>query len=547
MDARRHGRVLGLSQTTRLARSVLLAAFAIVLASGSAWAQATATISGTARDQSGAVVPGVTITVTQQETGLVRTTVTNETGSYVLPNLPLGPYRVEAMLQGFATFAQSGIVLQVNSNPVVNPVMGVSAIAEEVQVTGVAPLVDTRSTGVGTVVESERIVELPLNARQVTQLITLSGLAVQTASSPAFSMNTGVRISVAGGNDFGVSYSLDGAPHLNHFDGTGMHLPFPDALQEFRLATGAQEAGGTIRAGASVSAVTKSGTNTLHGDAFEFARDSRFNSADFLSGRNDGLKRNQFGGTVGAPIVRNKVFFFAGLQATTTRQNPFDQTAFVPTAAMLSGDCSRFASAACSNGRAIALGAPFVHIWIAPSLICSAALYVSRKLPKPVDECGKVFWGAPVHENESQIPIRVDFLANPKHSFVVRYMLTTDDRTIPYDAANNNVLVTNLPGSDDRAHNFTFGHTWVINSSMVNSFHLLGNDIYANKPGPKFFGAPDVGINAFTYVPGYIRLIVNNGFSIGSGSFNSNTYTKVQNAGASNDFTVVRGSHQFGF
>ena len=408
----------------------------------------------------------------------MRTTVTNETGSYVLPNLPLGPYRVEAMLQGFATFAQSGIVLQVNSNPVVNPVMGVSAIAEEVQVTGQAPLVDTRSTGVGTVVESERIVELPLNARQVTQLITLSGLAVQTASSPAFSMNTGVRISVAGGNDFGVSYSLDGAPHLNHFDGTGMHLPFPDALQEFRLATGAQEAGGTIRAGASVSAVTKSGTNTLHGDAFEFARDSRFNSADFLSGRNDGLKRNQFGGTVGAPIVRNKVFFFAGLQATTTRQNPFDQTAFVPTAAMLSGDFSRFASAACNNGRAIALGAPFVNNRIDPSLISPAALNISRKLPKPVDECGKVFWGAPVHENESQIPIRVDFLANPKHSFVVRYMLTTDDRTIPYDAANNNVLVTNLPGSDDRAHNFTFGHTWVINSSMVNSFHLLGNDIY---------------------------------------------------------------------
>ena len=91
MNARRHGRVLGLSQTTRLARSVLLAALAIVLAGGSAWAQATATISGTARDQSGAVLPGVTITVTQQETRLVRTTVTNETGSYVLPNLPLGP------------------------------------------------------------------------------------------------------------------------------------------------------------------------------------------------------------------------------------------------------------------------------------------------------------------------------------------------------------------------------------------------------------------------------------------------------------------------
>src|SRR5678815_3173380 len=190
------------------ARVLGLTALALLLACGSAWAQATATISGTVRDQSGAVLPGVTITATQQDTGLVRTTVSNETGSYVLPNLPLGPYRVEAELQGFATFAQAGIILQVNGNPVVNPVMGVSAIAEEVQVTGTAPLVDTRSSGVGTVVELDRIVELPLNARQTAQLITLSGLAVQTASSPAFSMNTGVRISVAGGNDYGVSYSL---------------------------------------------------------------------------------------------------------------------------------------------------------------------------------------------------------------------------------------------------------------------------------------------------------------------------------------------------
>src|SRR5258705_3400327 len=380
MTALRHGRMFG------------LAAAAIVFACAWAWAQPTATISGSARDQSGAVLPGVTVTVTQQETGLTRPTVSNDTGSYVLPTLPLGPYRLEAALQGFATFAQSGIVLQVNSGPVVNPVMGVSAIAEEVQVTAVAPLVDTRSTGVGTVVESERIVELPLNARQVTQLITLSGLAVQTISSPAFSMNTGVRISVAGGNDFGVSYSLDGAPHLNNFDGTGMHLPFPDALQEFRLATGAQEAGGTIRAGASVSAVTKAGTNALHGSAFEFARDGRFNRPDFLSGRKDGLKRNQFGGTLRRPIVRDRVLFFAGLQATTTRQNPLDQQAFVPTAAMLGGDFTTFASPACNGGRALALGAPFVNNRIDPILISPAALNVSRRLPKPIDECGKVFW-----------------------------------------------------------------------------------------------------------------------------------------------------------
>ncbi len=530
----------------RLVRCLSYTALMLALGCASAWAQATAGMSGTVRDESGGVLPGVTITATQVDTGLVRTTVSNETGSYSLPNLPLGPYRFEATLTGFRTFAQTGIILQVNSNAAINPVLGVGQLAEQVQVTGVTQMVDTRTPGVGTVVESQRIVELPLNARQVTQLITLSGLAVQTASSPGFSMNTGVRISVAGGNDFGVSYSLDGAPHLNNFDGTGMHLPFPDALQEFRLTTGAQEAAGTIRAGASVNAVTKSGTNLLHGSAFEFVRDSHFNEPDFLSGRKDGLKRNQFGGTLGGPIARDKLFFFIGLQTTTTRQNPLDQQAFVPTAAMRAGDFSAFASAACNNGRPLTLGAPFVNNQIDPSLISPAALNISRRLPTPIDECGKVFWGTPVHQNESQIPIRVDYQASQNHSLVVRYMLTTDDRTIPFDASGNNILVTNAPGSDDRAHNITVGHTWVINSTTVNSVRVLGNDVFANKPGPQFFSPQDVGINAYTYVPGYLRLIVNNGFNVGNGSFTSNLYTKIKNSGVSDDFTLVRGSHQFG-
>ena len=114
--------------------------------------------------------------------------------------------------------------------------------------------------------------------------------------------------------------------------------------------------------------------------------------------------------------------------------------------------------------------------------------------------------------------MRVDFQASQKHSFFVRYMLTTDNRTIPYERRRQQrARSRNLPGTDDRAHNVTLGHTWVINSTMVNSFRVLGNDIYADKPGPSFFGAPDVGINAYTYVPGYIRLIVNNGFNVGSG------------------------------
>src|SRR5947208_7588130 len=151
-----------------------------VMTTGVVWAQATAQISGTVRDQTGAVLPGVEVTATQTDTGIARTAVTNETGSYVLPNLAIGPYRLEAALPGFRTYAQTGIVLQVNGNPVINPVLAVGQVTEQVEVQANATLVETRSVGVGQVVENASILELPLNGRQIVDLIGLAG-----AASPA--------------------------------------------------------------------------------------------------------------------------------------------------------------------------------------------------------------------------------------------------------------------------------------------------------------------------------------------------------------------------
>src|SRR5215831_13921490 len=146
----------------------ILMCFAAALVLGAAsrpvlWAQATAQISGAVRDQSGAVLPGAEVTATQTETGISRSTVSNETGSYVLPNLPLGPYKLEVSLPGFRTFVQSGIVLQVNSNPVINATLEVGQVSEQIEVQANAALVETRSTSVGGVVETERVLELPLN------------------------------------------------------------------------------------------------------------------------------------------------------------------------------------------------------------------------------------------------------------------------------------------------------------------------------------------------------------------------------------------------
>ena len=149
----------------RISIVLLVGVVGLGIACGNVWAQATAQISGTVHDQSGAVLPGVEVTATQTGTGISRMTVTNETGSFVLPNLPLGPYKVEAALTGFRTFVQTGIVLQVNSNPVINATLEVGQVTEQVEVQANAAQVETRSTSVGEVIETQRILDLPLPAR----------------------------------------------------------------------------------------------------------------------------------------------------------------------------------------------------------------------------------------------------------------------------------------------------------------------------------------------------------------------------------------------
>ena len=257
---------------------IVFSAFVVLLTGAPAWAQATAELSGRVTDESDAVLPGVTVTATQTDTGFSRTVVTDDAGTWVMPNLPTGPYRLEVSLQGFRTYVQTGIVLQVDARPTINAALGVGNIEETVSVEAAAPIVDVRSAGISAVVEQERIVELPLQGRQVTDLIVLAGAAVETGRPNSRNFQGGVNISVAGGLQFGVAYTLDGAVHNDPQNSASLPLPFPDALQEFRVATSGLAAQSGMRSAASVNAVTKSGTNNFHGNAFEFLRDKRFNA-----------------------------------------------------------------------------------------------------------------------------------------------------------------------------------------------------------------------------------------------------------------------------
>src|SRR5712671_3220851 len=161
----------------RTAVRIFAGMFVFVMPCGDILAQATAQISGTVKDQTGAVLPGVEVAGTKTEPGITRTAVTNETGAYVLPNLPIGPYRLEAGLPGFRTYVQTGIVLQVDGSPVINPVLEVGKVTDQVEVQANAALVETRTVGVGQVMENTRILELPLNGRNVTELMVLGGAA----------------------------------------------------------------------------------------------------------------------------------------------------------------------------------------------------------------------------------------------------------------------------------------------------------------------------------------------------------------------------------
>ena len=510
-----------------------------------AWAQATAQISGGVRDQSGGVLPGVTVTATQTQTGVVRATVTDEAGSYALPTLPLGPYRLEVSLSGFRTFVQTGIVLQVNASPVIDVVLDLGPVAESVSVEANAAMVETRSPSVSQVIENEQILELPLNGRQVTDLITLGGGAVQTGISSNQSMPGGVRISVAGGQSFGLSFTLDGAMHNNPYDGANLPLPFPDALQEIEIESSGLSASNTMKSGGAVNAVTKAGTNQFHGSAFEFLRHHNFNAKPFFAVRPDTLRRNQFGGTLGGPITQNRLFFFGAYQGTMVRSDPGDTIRFIPTPAMLAGDFTTVASPACNAGRQITLSPPFMTNRVDPSLFSRAALNIAAKLPAAQDECGRITYGLPQEINESQALGKLDYQLAPNHSLFGRYMATTYDIPPAHRLAPENILTTTNAGFDNLAQSIALGDTLVLGNSMVNALRVTFNRTAIARIHEPFFNAPSVGIPVYSALPDFLAMAVTGGFSLGGqtqslATFFTNSYQ------VSEDLNVVRGNHQLG-
>ena len=546
-------RAIGQGHAKRVTSRLFGLVIAFALFSTSLWAQGTAQIIGGIEDPTGALLPGVEITATQTDTGITRTAVSNETGAYVLPNLAIGPYRVEAALPGFQTSAQTGIVLEVNDSRQVDLVMQVGQVTQTIEVQANALQVETRSIGVGTVIENERILELPLDGRDVTALITLSGAAVRVGGSGSRSMRGGAAIRVAGGGEDSVGYRLDGANHMNPYDYTNLPMPFPDALQEFRVETGALNARSGTAAGAAVNAVTKSGTNELHGNVFWFVRNDLFNARNAFSETGSTLKRNQFGGTIGGPIIQNKLFFFGGYQQTTLRSDPGDRESFVPTAAVLAGDFRAVTSGGCDAAGTTLSYAPngvelFNNNVIDPANFSPVAQSIAALLPPAQDACGRIVYGGIDQENEGQGIVRVDYQLSESQSLMGRVMWGYTVKPHPFTLTPGNILTSGVNrGLDNLGQFYTLGHTYLVSANIVNSVRLAVNRTGIQRVGAVLPTAPSFGIDAFSYMDTASRFEVSDWWAWGGNNTQLDSFHRNTLYSLNEDLTIVRGSHEWAF
>jgi hypothetical protein len=500
-------------------------------------AVAIANITGRVVDPQGAIVPGVQIKLTATETGLVHNAVTNGDGLYTLTNLPIGSYTLQASVQGFQTYVQRGIVLQVNDKLQINIPLTLGEVTDRVEVQANAASVQTQQSSVSQVIDGRRIVDLPLNGRDPTQLITISGAAVNhsdgtnTGSKSFFSAQS---IAIAGGMGDQTNYLLDGGDNNDSFTNVNLPFPFPDALAEFSVETSSLPARNGLHPGGLVNAVTRSGSNNWHGSAFEFVRNGAVNATNFF-GRPDSLKRNQFGGTLGGKVITDKLFFFFGFQQSNIRQDPTNQTAYVPTAAMLAGDFS-----GCYSGPGTI---------VSPGTFDPAAVALTKYLPtgSTLDPCGKVQYGSPVKSNEQQYVGRGDWTLSSKHSLYGRYFIDMYKLAAFWDPKD--ALVTTTSGNYEKAQSLTFGDTYVLSPSMVNSVHATFTRRRDDRgPNASGINMATLGVNnVYQGTPNYLQISVgNNGFSVGSGAGALGTFNVTQYQEAE-DLDWIKGKHQMAF
>jgi hypothetical protein len=301
--------------------------------------QATGTISGFVMDPSGTPVPGSRVTATQVEHDMRRSVETNAEGFYTFNALPPGVYSVQGEKTGFDRLVRTGAVLEVNQNLRVDLALRLGQVSQEVTVSGQAPLVDTRSGALSAVVDDQRVVDLPLNGRDVIGLAaTLPGVANVSAPQQLTDARSGPTMNVNGSFINENLFTFNGGVFVNPSRETALNYPPPDAVQEFSIQTQNFSAEFGRNAGSQVNVVSRSGTNDLHGAAWEFLRNNDLNARNFFAATVSPYKQNQYGAAAGGPIRKNKLFVFGSYQGTQNYGGALSAQLTVPTATQRNGD-----------------------------------------------------------------------------------------------------------------------------------------------------------------------------------------------------------------
>lgn len=447
---------------------VLLIAVTTVVTLPNLHAQSvTGTILGTVADSSGATVPNVPVVAVSILTGEKRTINTDSSGSYLFRSLPVGQYRIEAEAAGFKKFFHDGIILDVNRNARVDILLEVGQVSEKLEVVGDAAQVDTQQVQAGGLVDSRRIVDLPISGRNVYSLASiLPGVAA--ASTEQLSTRNGNTMNVNGSRPRNSTFLLDGGFNTTLWRTSGQAAPNPDAVQEFQIITNNFNAQYGRSSGSVVNVVTRSGTNDFHGGVFEFLRNDVLNARNFFQSTVSPLRQNQFGGVFGGPLVRNKTFFFGSFETLRVRSSQFVNTARPPSAAERTGDFSSQAVKSWPNDPLT--GKVFPNGMIPASRldpVAQAMMKLSVALPNTSD--GRLEAQAPLPQNQSQGVVKLDHLmtANQRLSGTLFYV--TNYNFQPFDGG------TNLPNFDVftihyNQWNGVINHTWTISPTLLNEF-----------------------------------------------------------------------------
>ena len=500
---------------------VCLAIFAACLFCICGWAQTTATISGTVYDQGGGVIPGAEIVITNQDTQQSRSIKTDASGLYYVPALNPGNYKVSAAAPGFETAIQSNLTLTVGLQQALNFTLKPSQLAESVEVSGEVERVQTANASVSELVDSQKVRALPLNGRSYDQLIYLQpGVNVATSAGNSPNQGRGVKFSVGGARLTSNVFMLDGTDmnDAQNFTpgGAGGQLLGVESILEFQVITHNASAQYGRSMGAVINAVSKSGTNALHGDLYEFLRNSALDSKNFFddpASRIPAFERNQFGGAIGGPIRKNQLFYFANYEGLRERLG-VTKNALVPNALARVG--------------ALPTVAPYLNLYPLPN----------DGLPDTKARVGNYRFSQKQPTRGDYGTGKIDWILSPRYSFSGRY--TIDDSAKVRQDAPDHVLGLFAEDETHRNQYTTVTATQVISNAVLNtarfgfnrSVTLVNLLNQANVPAD------------LSFIPGqpFGRAVISGIATLGA-TINDPRFFRMNNFQPADDLTIVRGRH----